>query len=106
MKKLTLLFCLSIFLVACHKEKDDPGSPDNEMKKLPGSIYYKWADEGIFVIDLPSASRSLLLPDRVQRNDWDISVDNKYVLESSDVQGDYQASQFTLSNISDGAILK
>ncbi|HUH19507.1 hypothetical protein [Albibacterium sp.] len=93
--------------MACNKDKDDLGSPaGSELKKLPGNIYYKWADEGIFVLNLPSASQSLLLQDKIRRNDWDISFDNKYVLECSDVQGDYQASQFTLSNISDGTIVK
>jgi len=108
MKKITIvLFCLSIISAACHKEKDDLGSPvDSAMKKLPGSIYYKWADEGVFVLDLPSASRSLLLQDKIRRNDWDISWNNQLVLECSDVVGDYQASQFTLSNISDGTIVK
>lgn len=77
-----------------------------KIKKLPGNIYYKWADEGVFKLDPMTATRSLLLPDNIRRNSWDISWDNQTVLECTDVAGDNQASQFTVSKIADGTIVK
>jgi len=108
MKKLILWsFCLSLLSVACHKDKTDPEDPImKEIKQLPGTIYYKWADEGIFKFDPATAERSLLLPDQIRQNNWDVSWDNRLVLECEDIPGDYQASQFTISKIADGTIVK
>jgi len=108
MKKLLIWWsCLSLLSVACRKDAIDPENPIiGEIKKLPGTIYYKWADEGIFKLDPKTASRSLLLPDNIRRNNWDISWDNQAVLECADVAGDYQASQFTVSKIADGTLVK
>ncbi len=104
-KMLFAIFLFAIVAVACSNDKDNPENDSNKLKKLPGSIYYKWADEGIFKIDLPTASQSLFLKSSTQRNHWDVSWDNQMVLECTDVAGDVDASQFTLSKISDGTIV-
>lgn len=102
---LSIFICLSIFSTACHKNDGDRGKPDGAgMKNLPGDIYYQWADEGIFKLHLPAVSQRLLLADDPKRNNWDVS--GQQVLECSDVPGDYEASQFTLTNLSDGTIVK
>lgn len=108
MKQLTiLLLCLSVFMVRCQKDKVDPENPTaNKLKNLSGTIYYKWADEGVFKIDLQSAGRSLLLQENIRRNNWDVSWDNQFVLECTDVEGDYLASRFALSKIADGTIAR
>ncbi len=104
---LSIFICLSLFSTACRKNDGDRGKPGSgEITKLPGDIYYQWADEGIFKLHLPAASRHLLLADDSRRNNWDVSRDNRQMLECSDVPGDYEASQFTLTNLSDGAIVK
>ena len=99
-------FCVLLMTTACHK--DDTGSDNpitGDIKKLPGTIYYKWADEGVFKFEPATAQRSLLLPDEIERNDWDVSWDNQLVLECKDVPGDYGASQFTISKIADGTVM-
>ncbi|SJN18342.1 hypothetical protein FM107_01300 [Sphingobacterium sp. JB170] len=73
---------------------------------MPGTIYYKWADEGVYKLDLASANRSVFLVDKASRNGWDVSLDNKLVLECSDVPGDYDASQFTITNAVDGTTVQ
>lgn len=107
MKKIifALLFLAAIAL-ACSSDKDNPQTDSNKLKYLPGTIYYKWADEGIFKIDLRTAKQSLFLKSSTQRNHWDVSWDNQLVLECTDVAGDVDASQFTLSKNSDGTIVK
>ena len=108
MKKIIFaMFLLATIAVACsNNDNDNPQNDSNKLKYLPGTIYYKWADEGIFKIDLPSAKQSLFLKSSTQRNHWDVSWDNQFVLECTDVVGDGDASQFTLSKISDGTIVK
>ena len=101
-----VLFFLATFVGACENDKDNPQNDSSKLKSLPGTIYYKWADEGIFKINLPTAKQTLFLKSSVQRNHWDVSWDNQLVLECTDVAGDIDASQFTISKISDGTLVK
>ena len=107
MKNITVLFfLLATVSVACDTDKDHQQNNAKKLSALPGTIYYKWADEGIFKIDLPTAQQHLFLKSNVQRNHWDVSWDNQLVLECSDVVGDTDASHFVISKISDGTIVK
>ena len=103
---IVILFLLATISVSCDNEEDTLQSDPVKLKSLPGTIYYKWADEGIFKIELPIAKQSLFLKSSVQRNHWDVSWDNQLVLECTDVAGDSDASHFMLSKISDGTIVK
>lgn len=101
-----VLIFLATVAVACNNDKDNPQNDSNKLKYLPGTIYYKWADHGVFNINLPTAKQSLFLESSVKRNHWDVSWDNQLVLECTDVAGDIDASHFILSKISDGSIVK
>lgn len=108
MKK--IIFAMFLFVTAAtacsNNDKDNPQNGSSKLKHLAGTIYYKWADEGIFKINLPTATQSLFLKSSTQRNHWDVSWDNQLVLECTDVAGDTDASQFTLTKIADGTIVK
>lgn len=108
MKKLLILMTGAvIFFAACGKSSSGPGTPeDPSIKHLPGSIYYQWADEGVYQYNFASLDRRLLFPDDLARNSWDVSADQKLILECSDVPGDYEASQFTLINRATGNTVK
>jgi len=106
MKKIHFFpLCFLILITACKKDNSGPDGGASDLKKLPGTIYYKWADEGVYKLDLASVGRSVFLVNKVSRNGWDVSLDNKLVLECSDVPGDYDASQFTITNAADGTIV-
>lgn len=106
MKKLSLfLFLLSILFVACKKDNTEPNKNGNNLKNLPGTLYYKWADEGVLKIDPITATRSTFLANNVSRNSWDVSFDNKLVLECTDVRGNVNANQFTITNAENGTIV-
>lgn len=108
MKKLLILMTGAVtFFAACGKSDAGPGIPkDPAIKNLPGTIYYQWADEGVYQYNFTSLYRSSLLADDIARNSWDISADQKLILECTDVPGDYEASLFTVINSADGHTVK
>jgi len=101
----TAVYTLLTLILFTSCKKNETGIPA-PLKKLPGTIYFQWADEGIFSIDMASGSKSTLLPYNVKRNGWDVSRDNKYLLQITDAPDqDYDASQFTITNLSDRSIV-
>jgi len=102
-----LAACILYSLLACSKTSSGhPDSTNNPLAALPGTIYYSWSDEGVYKYPFKSQKRSTFLAEDLNRNSWDISRDQNYVLECSGADGDYDASLFTLSTISDGQLYK
>lgn len=90
--------------MACKKDNPDGSRPD--FPTLPGTLYYQWADEGVFKVDLSAGQKSLLLPDKADRNGWDISWDGQYMLQALDAPDqDYDANLYTITRVADGTVV-
>ena len=56
MKKLIfVLFFLATIVGACENDNDNPQNDSSKLKSLPRTIYYNWANDGVFKINLPTA---------------------------------------------------
>lgn len=97
---------LGTLLFACTKEKgtNDAG---NYPSNLKGTIYYKWATEGIISVDFPSGTGGSFIQNDSRVNSFDISRDGKLRLTAVNAStlGNYVV-KFTLSNQSDGSIVQ
>lgn len=103
------LYCL--LSISCSKDADgarDGGSGSGKYPTdLKGTIYYRWADQGILQISLPDGTGGVFLPSESKRNNVDISRDGKLKLTAVDVSkmGDYKV-RFTISNIADESVVE
>lgn len=106
MKSFILLSLASIlfFLQSCSKDHDPSDSPGKGSWGM-GRIYYTSPTEGVRYLDLATQTKGLLLPDNYDRHDWDVSMDGKKTVTSSNTgDTDWDANLFTISNVSDGQI--
>ena len=96
------------FVFSCSKDNSNDGGskPGVYPQNLTGTIYYKWATEGILKLTLPSAVGGSFIQDDTKLNSFDISRDGKYKLTAVNAStlGNYVV-KFTLSNMSDGSIV-
>ncbi|MFT2008736.1 TolB family protein [Pontibacter sp. 13R65] len=114
-KRYFLLGLCIILFVGSSCSKEDEASPDNgEVTwgsgiKIPadlqGRLIYDWVDEGVLTVDTRTGAKSVLLNEEVRGNGFDISRDGRIRLTSTDIRGNYDASQYTLSNVADGSIV-
>ena len=108
MKTMSLMLSLAFAtLISCSKDSGPKDTtPQNALKKLPGTMYYEWADEGVYALTPGDLRKKVFLPDDIKRNAWDISRNNRFVLQCSDSPNrDYDAYQFTVSHTSDGTVV-
>ena len=95
------LLCVLLFM-SCAKSNDS----NNTTSDLKGTIYYKWATEGILKVSFPSANGGAFIQDDTKLNSYDISRDGQYRLTAVNVAtlGNDNV-QFTLSNNATGSIV-
>ncbi len=103
-------FTCALFLLLSSCSKDNAPGPDgNNGTPLPvdleGTLLYDWVDEGILAVDVKTGQKSVFITDDVRGNGVDVSRDGKLRLTSGDIQGNYDASLYTLSNTADGSIV-
>ncbi|MCG2616539.1 hypothetical protein LZZ85_19720 [Terrimonas sp. NA20] len=106
MKLVLSVILISLTLCsACDKSKSK-GSTDSFPSDLSGTIYYKWATEGIIKVSFPSATGGTFIQDDTKLNSFDISRDGQYRLTAVNAAtlGNDNV-KFTLSNNSSGAII-
>lgn len=98
-----LLLATALF-GGCKKDDDSrPGGGNSSWGQ--GRIYYSSPTEGVRYIDLATKSKGLLLPEDYDRHDWDVSMDDKKVITSSNTKDtDWDANLFTISNVSNGQV--
>ncbi|SOD20197.1 hypothetical protein [Pedobacter xixiisoli] len=106
MKK-ALFFALAFTFLFSSCSKDDGGNNSNGFPSdLTGTIYYKWATEGIIKVSLPSATGGSFISDDTKVNSYDVSRDGQLRLiavNASTVGNDNV--QFTLSNNATGSVV-
>lgn len=105
--KLLLIIGMICCFCSCHK-KDDLSPQQGGGNKgygLSGFLVFDWATEGILKIDLKTGKQSTVLASDVSRYGWDISLDGKKILQSTEDPDDIDANIYTYSNISDGTIV-
>lgn len=97
----TSLICLLLFS-SCSKNND----ANNPTSDLKGTIYYKWATEGILKVTFPSKTGGSFIQDDTKLNSFDVSRDGQLRLTGVNIAtvGNDNV-QFTLSNNSNGSIL-
>ncbi|WP_157278967.1 PD40 domain-containing protein [Olivibacter sitiensis] len=102
----SLLFSLSLF--ACSKDDghDNGGNNDGYPSDLTGTIYYKWATEGILRVTFPSATGGSFIEDDTRLNSFDVSRDGQYRLTAVNAStvGNNDV-RFTLSNSESGSVV-
>src|SRR5699024_3972099 len=101
---LGLIGVFSCFLLpSCSKKSSVTPHDNNKGNGLSGSIYFKWANEGVLKLDLTPGTKSTVLLQNSSLNSWDISRDQKLILEVSDapttVQHYYNADVYTASGL-------
>lgn len=105
MKKLFSLLCV-LLLVSCSSDNntDNTSAPNSYPPDLAGTIYYKWATEGILKVSLPSATGGSFIADDTKLNSFDVSRDGNYRLTAINAStvGNYVV-KFTLSNMENGS---
>lgn len=104
LKYFSILCC--ILFAACKKQEHAGQANQDRLKQLPGVIYYKWADQGVYKLDFKAGERSLFLEDNINRNGWDVSLDGKLLLESKDVPGKRDVNEFSIRNASSGTLIQ
>ncbi|TYR36931.1 hypothetical protein FXV77_07060 [Sphingobacterium phlebotomi] len=110
---LSTAIILLLFHIGCSKSDDTGGGNDGGLPNigyptdLQGTIYYKWATEGVLKMGLPDGTGGSFISDDRKLNSFDISYDGKYRLTAEDASsfGKYIV-KVTLSNLSDGAIIE
>lgn len=104
MKKLIVAFFVLLLMYSC--SKDDSSENDRYPNDLAGTIYYKWATEGVLKVTFPSATGGSFIEDDTKLNSFDVSRDGKYRLTAVNAStlGNYNV-RFTLSNSADGSIV-
>ncbi|WPU96325.1 hypothetical protein SNE25_12430 [Mucilaginibacter sabulilitoris] len=105
---LVVLFCVFI-LTACSK-KDSPGpgggiGPGGATNLGAGTIYYDWADEGTHSINLQTGERGTIMAENLDLDGWDVSPDNKLLLISEGDNNDYDAEQYSITNVANGTLV-
>ena len=108
MKNLFTILCI-VLLVSCSNDNgsDMDTAPSGYPADLGGTIYYKWATDGILKVSLPSATGGSFIQDDTKLNSFDVSRDGKYRLTATNAStlGNYVV-KFTLSNMNNGSIVK
>lgn len=104
----TLFISLLLFSCSKHDGPDNGGGNGRGgyPNDLTGTIYYKWATEGILKVSFPSAIGGSFIEDDTKLNSFDISRDGQYRLtafNASTVGNDNV--RFTLSNSTNGSIV-
>lgn len=105
MKHILSAALISLALCSSCKGKSN-GATGNYPSDLSGTIYYKWATEGIIKVSFPSGTTGAFIQDDTKLNSFDISRDGQYRLtavNAATVGNDHV--RFTLSNNSTGAII-
>lgn len=107
MKNLFSILCF-VLLVSCSSDNgsDINTSPNSYPPDLTGTIYYKWATEGILKVTFPSATGGSFIGDDSKLNSFDVSRDGKYRLTATNAStlGNYVV-KFTLNNMDNGSIV-
>jgi len=114
MRNIFYWIALVILFTACKKSggNEGPGTgpgtgPGNNgtYSYGTGTIYYRWATEGVLKVDLKTAERGQALRYNTSRNGWDISRDGTMLIVAEDAPGDYDAEMYTITNLSDGTVI-
>ena len=101
-----MLAGVCLLLQCCRKNNDSPDAPGGSFRGT-GRIYYTSPTEGVRYIDLATGTKGMLLPDDYDRHDWDVSMDGKKVITSSNTgDTDWDANLYTISNVSDGQVTR
>ena len=98
---------LLVTITSCNKagSSEDP-SIQNSLKALTGTMYYQWADEGVFALIPRDLHKNIFLPDDIHRNAWHISRNGKLLLQCMDSPDqDYDAYLFTIKNTIDKSLV-
>lgn len=107
MKKASF-FCYILLVAALFagcKKDDGSGPGDGNSSWGQGRIYYSSPTEGVRYVDLATKTKGLLLPEDYDRHDWDVSMDDKKVITSSNTDDtDWDANLFTITNVNDGQV--
>lgn len=108
MRNILLLSLISFLLFACSKteEPNNGNGAGGYPTDLTGTIYYKWATEGILKVTFPLATGGSFIEDDTRLNNFDISRDGQYRLTAINAStiGNNDV-RFTLSNIVNGSIV-
>jgi len=105
-----LVLVIFTFLSSCSKDGAEPGDGlGNGGITLPadleGTLLYDWVDEGVLAVDVKTGVKRVFITDDVRGHGYDVSRDGKLRLTAGDIQGNYDATQYTLSNTADGGIV-
>ncbi|WP_353130895.1 TolB family protein [Parapedobacter pyrenivorans] len=107
-RSLAKFVCALFLMLSCSKD-EAPGPDGDNGTPLPadleGLLLYDWVDEGVLAVDVKTGRKSVFITDDVRANGFDVSRDGKLRLTSGDIQGNYDASRYTLSNTADGSIV-
>ncbi|WP_126973946.1 TolB-like translocation protein [Gynurincola endophyticus] len=108
MKQLKIFqYCVFFLLLTTSCSKNDNENGNNHYpSSLRGTIYYKWATQGILKMSFPGGEGGAFMDDS-KLNNFDVSRDGKFKLTAHNAStiGNYPV-QFTLSNLSDNAIVE
>lgn len=103
-------FILAVLSSSCGKS--DSPTPDDGLNggttlpaDLEGTLLYDWVDEGVLAVNVSTGIKSTFITDDVRGHGFDVSRDGKLRLTAGDIQGNYDATQYTLSNTADGGII-
>ena len=97
-----------VICVACSKDAAEGSGPGGLYPLgLKGTIYYKWASEGILKISLPDGTGGSFIQDDSKLNNVDISRDGKWKLTVVNASRIYHDDvRFTISDINDGSVVE
>lgn len=106
----TLALGLTMILSSC--SKDDGVGPDGRVgdgvtlpADLEGTLMYDWVDEGVLAVNVKTGVKSVFITDDVRGYGYDVSRDGTLRLTAGDIQGNYDATQYTISSSADGNIV-
>lgn len=111
LKRSYVLLAFAMFLSSCGK--NDGAEPGDGLgtggitlpADLEGTLLYDWVDEGVLAVNVKTGVKSVFITDEVRGHGYDVSRDGKLRLTAGDIQGNYDATQYTLSNTADGGIV-
>ena len=105
---LTIILVLGWFgSVACSKSDDMKEQQQvQSLQKLPGVLYYEWADDGVYRLKPAALNKTVFIEDVAERNGWSISQNGQFLLECfDDPEQDYDAYLFRIKKIPDGTVV-
>lgn len=105
---LVVCFFTILFFSGCSKDElEEYNGEDMYPSELKGTIYYKWATQGVLKISLPDGTGGSFIPNDSKLNNFDISRDGKTKLNviNASTLGQYDV-RFTISDINTGSVIE